>query len=104
MRFRTATAARSTMEVLFNYPGLHALWVHRISHWLWQRNWFWLARTCSHIGRFLTGIETTQGARIGRRFFIDRGMGVVIGETSEIADDCTLYHGVTLGGVQLAEG
>jgi serine O-acetyltransferase len=102
--FERDPAARSTMEVLFNYPGLHALWVHRLSHWLWEHRWYWVARTLSHLGRFLTGIEIHPGARIGRRFFIDHGMGVVIGETSEIGDDCTLYHGVTLGGTSWQKG
>jgi serine O-acetyltransferase len=92
-------AARSFVEVLFCYPGLHAIWFHRISHWFWTRELFFIGRFISHIGRFFTGIEIHPGARIGKRFFIDHGMGVVIGETAEIGDDVTLYHGVTLGGV-----
>lgn len=97
-------AARSTFEVLTTYPGLHAIWLHRISHKLWCSNWKWLARWLSTVGRWLTGIEIHPGARIGRRFFIDHGMGVVIGETAEIGDDCTLYHGVTLGGTSWTPG
>lgn len=97
-------AARNTFEVLTNYPGLHAIWFHRISHKLWRKDWLWLARTLSTFARWLTGIEIHPGATIGRRFFIDHGMGVVIGETAEIGDDCTLYHGVTLGGTSWKEG
>jgi len=96
--FERDPAARSTFEVLTAYPGLHALLVHRVSHRLWRRRWFWLARFISHLARWLTGVEIHPGAVIGRRFFIDHGMGVVIGETAVIGDDCTLYHGVTLGG------
>lgn len=96
--FERDPAARSTMEVLTAYPGLHAILIHRLSHRLWNARWFWLARFISHLARWLTGIEIHPGAQIGRRFFIDHGMGVVIGETSVIGDDCTLYHGVTLGG------
>jgi len=92
-------AARNVLEILFCYPGLHALWIYRIAHWFWVREFFFLGRLTSHFGRFLTGIEIHPGARIGRRFFIDHGMGVVIGETAEIGDNVTLYHGVTLGGV-----
>ena len=91
-------AARHFFEVLTNYPGLHAIWWHRLSHRLWQWRLRWLARFISTITRWVTGVEIHPGARIGRRFFIDHGMGVVIGETAEIGDDCTLYHGVTLGG------
>lgn len=91
-------AARNTWEVLTAYPGLHALIFHRASHWLWRRGLKWLARMNAHLARWLTGIEIHPGARIGRRFFIDHGMGVVIGETAEVGDDVTLYHGVTLGG------
>lgn len=97
-------AARNAFEVLTTYPGLHAVWLHRVSHWLWQRRLRWLARWLSTLGRWLTGIEIHPGAKIGRRFFIDHGMGVVIGETAEIGDDCTLYHGVTLGGTSWKEG
>jgi serine O-acetyltransferase len=102
--FERDPAARSTLEVLFAYPGLHALWIYRVANWLWARQWHWLGRVVSHVGRFLTGIEIHPGATIGRRFFIDHGMGVVIGETSEIAEDCTLYHGVTLGGTSWNKG
>ena len=94
-------AARSGFEVFTVYAGVHALWAHRISHWLWQHKLYWLARANAQIARFFTGIEIHPGATIGRRLFIDHGMGVVIGETAEIADDVTLYHGVTLGGVSL---
>ncbi|MGK0673727.1 MAG: serine O-acetyltransferase [Halothiobacillaceae bacterium] len=97
-------AARNAFEVLTTYPGLHAVWLHRINHWLWQRRLRWLARWLSTLGRWLTGIEIHPGAKIGRRFFIDHGMGVVIGETAEIGDDCTIYHGVTLGGTSWKEG
>ncbi len=92
-------AARSALEVFFCYPGLHALWFHRLSHWFWTRQFYFLGRFVSHLGRFLTGIEIHPGATIGKGFFIDHGMGVVIGETAEIGNNVTLYHGVTLGGV-----
>jgi len=97
-------AARSTLEVLTCYPGVHARILHRISHRLWKWGFNWMARFVSHIARFLTGIEIHPGATIGRRFFIDHGMGVVIGETAQIGDDVTLYHGVTLGGTSWKEG
>ena len=97
-------AARSVWEVLTCYPGFHALQIHRMSHGLWNLGLRWLARFTSHIARFLTGVEIHPGATIGRRVFIDHGMGVVIGETAEIGDDCTLYHGVTLGGVSWNKG
>jgi serine O-acetyltransferase len=97
-------AARSTWEVVTCYPGFHAMLFHRLSHRLWQLGLKWLARLVSHIGRWLTGIEIHPGATIGRRFFIDHGMGVVIGETSVIGDECTLYHGVTLGGTSWDKG
>ena len=97
-------AARSSFEVLTCYPGLHALVLHRPAHALYRRGWFWAARFISHIARFLTGIEIHPGAVIGRRVFIDHGMGVVIGETAVIGDDCTIYQGVTLGGTSLAKG
>lgn len=96
--FERDPAARSTIEVLTVYPGVHAVLFHRLSHRLWRWRFLWLARVLSHLVRWLTGIEIHPGAQIGRRFFIDHGMGVVIGETAEIGDDCTLYHGVTLGG------
>jgi serine O-acetyltransferase len=92
-------AARSVLEVLFCYPGLHAVWFHRISHWFWTHEFFFIGRFISHMGRFFTGIEIHPGASIGKGFFIDHGMGVVIGETAEIGENVTLYHGVTLGGV-----
>ncbi|GIK26379.1 MAG: serine O-acetyltransferase [Rhodocyclales bacterium] len=97
-------AARTTWEVLTCYPGLHALIFHRFSHWLWGHGLKWLARLNSHFARWITGIEIHPGATIGRRFFIDHGMGVVIGETAVIGDDCTLYHGVTLGGTSWNKG
>lgn len=96
--FERDPAARSTLEVLLTYPGLHAVWVHRLSHVLWRWRLKLLARVLSQLTRWFTGIEIHPGATIGNRFFIDHGMGVVIGETAEIGDDCTLYHGVTLGG------
>lgn len=97
-------AARSTWEVLTCYPGVHALFLHRIAHAAWRRRLYWLGRFVSHVGRFLTGIEIHPGAVIGRRVFIDHGMGVVIGETAEIGDDCTIYQAVTLGGTSLYRG
>ncbi len=99
--FARDPAARSLLEVLFCYPGLHALWMHRIAHWLWKHKLRFLGRLVSHISRFFTGIEIHPGAVIGRRFFIDHGAGVVIGETAEIGDDVTLYQGVVLGGTTL---
>lgn len=92
-------AARNFLEVLFCYPGLHAIWLHRVAHWFWLHRLFFLGRFTSQLSRFITGIEIHPGARIGRKFFIDHGMGVVIGETAEIGDNVTMYHGVTLGGV-----
>jgi serine O-acetyltransferase len=97
-------AARSTLEVVTCYPGFHALTLHIVAHGLWLRDWKLLARMVSHATRFLTGIEIHPGATIGRRVFIDHGMGIVIGETAEIGDDCTLYHGVTLGGTSWNHG
>ena len=102
--FERDPAARSTWEVMTCYPGFHALTLHRASHWLWSAHLRWLARFLSHFTRWITGIEIHPGATIGRRFFIDHGMGVVIGETAEIGDDVTLYHGVTLGGTSWQEG
>jgi serine O-acetyltransferase len=96
--FERDPAARSTAEVLLAYPGLHAVWSHRLAHRLWRWRLKLIARVLSQITRLLTGIEIHPGANIGERFFIDHGMGVVIGETAEIGNDCTLYHGVTLGG------
>jgi serine O-acetyltransferase len=97
-------AARTTWEVLTCYPGLHALVMHRFAHWCWNHGLRWLGRFTSHMARFLTGIEIHPGAKIGRRVFIDHGMGVVIGETAEVGDDCTIYQGVTLGGTSLYKG
>lgn len=102
--FDNDPAARSVFEVVFTYSGLHAIWAHRIAHALFRRNWFTLARIISQISRFMTGIEIHPGARIGKRLFIDHGMGVVIGETCEIGDDVVLYQGVTLGGTGKEKG
>ncbi len=97
-------AARSSWEVLTCYPGVHALILHRPAHWCWTHGLKWLGRFISQIGRFITGIELHPGAKVGRRVFIDHGMGVVVGETAEIGDDCTIYQGVTLGGTSLYKG
>ncbi len=97
-------AARGTFEVITNYPGLHALLLYRVSHRLWRSGFLWLGRTLSTLSRLLTGVEIHPGASIGRRFFIDHGMGVVIGETAVIYDDVTIYHGVTLGGTSPNKG
>jgi serine O-acetyltransferase len=97
-------AARSAWEVLTCYPGLHALIFHRRAHWCWNHGLKWLGRFIAHLSRILTGIEIHPGAQIGERVFIDHGMGVVIGETAEIGDGCTIYHGVTLGGTSLYKG
>jgi serine O-acetyltransferase len=97
-------AARSRLEVILAYPSFHALLWHRLAHAAWIRGWRLLARVLSHLGRFLTGIEIHPGAKIGKRLFIDHGVGVVIGETTEIGDDVTLYQGVTLGGTSLQRG
>jgi serine O-acetyltransferase len=102
--FSRDPAARNIFEVVTCYPGFHARLVHRLAHWLWQAKLKWLARFLAYIGRALTGIEIHPGATIGRRFFIDHGMGIVIGETAEIGDDVTVYHGVTLGGTSWKEG
>ncbi|HSH54482.1 MAG TPA: serine O-acetyltransferase [Methylotenera sp.] len=102
--FERDPAARTHFEILTTYPGVHALLMHRLSHWLWKKRFYWLARFNSHIGRWLTGIEIHPGATIGRRMFIDHGMGVVIGETAVVGDDCTMYHGVTLGGTSWNKG
>lgn len=102
--FSRDPAARTVFEVFTTYPGIHAVVFHRLSHSLWRNNLKWLARLLSNFARWVTGIEIHPGARIGRRFFIDHGMGVVIGETAEIGDDCTLYHGVTLGGTSWEKG
>jgi serine O-acetyltransferase len=97
-------AARSYIEVLFCYPGVHAVMWHRLSHWLWTHNLYFLGRFSSHISRWLTGIEIHPAARLGRRFVIDHGMGVVIGETAEVGDDCYFYHQVTLGVARTSSG
>ncbi len=97
-------AARNAFEVLTNYPGLHAVMLHRLAHRLWLKEWMWLARSISTFSRWLTGVEIHPGAQIGRRFFIDHGMGVVIGETAIVGDDVTLYQGVTLGGTSWNKG
>lgn len=102
--FKKDPAARSVLEVLLCYPGLHAIWLHRIAHWFYNRKLYLIARLISHLARFLTGIEIHPGAKIGRRFFIDHGMGVVIGETAEIGDDVLIYQGVVLGGTSLSRG
>ena len=102
--FHRDPAARNAFEVVTCYPGLHAVWLHRVAHALWVRGWKWLARVVSNFGRWMTGIEIHPGAKIGRRFFIDHGMGIVIGETAEIGDDVTLYQGVTLGGTSWNKG
>ncbi len=102
--FEKDPAARSTLEVICCYPGVHAIWLHRISHFLWLHRFFFFARLLSYFGRSLTGIEIHPGAKIGRRFFIDHGSGVVIGETSEIGDDVLMYQGVVLGGTSLSKG
>lgn len=102
--FERDPAARTHWEIITTYPGVHALIIHRFSHWIWRKRFFWIARFISHIARWLTGIEIHPGATIGRRVFIDHGMGVVIGETAVIHDDCTLYHGVTLGGTSWNKG
>jgi serine O-acetyltransferase len=102
--FERDPAARTVLEVLFCYPGLHAVWGHRVSHWLWVHGFKFLGRCVSQFARWITGIEIHPGATIGSGFFIDHGMGVVIGETAEVGDEVTLYHGVTLGGTSLHKG
>ena len=102
--FERDPAVRSKWDVVLAYPGFHAVLFHRLTHWLWGRGWTTLARVVSHLSRFLTGIEIHPGARIGRRLFIDHGMGVVIGETAEIGNDVTLYQGVSLAGTSLEKG
>ena len=97
-------AARNRLEVITCYQGLHAVWLHRISHFLWNLGLKWIARVLSMFARFFTGIEIHPGAKIGRRVFLDHGLGIVIGETTEIGDDCTIYQGVTLGGTSLYKG
>jgi len=102
--FERDPAARSTLETIFTCPGFQAILFHRFNHWLWNKKLNLLARMTAHVARFLTGIEIHPGAQIGRRFFIDHGMGIVIGETSEIGDDVSIYHGVTLGGTTWKKG
>ncbi len=102
--FERDPAAKTTLEVLLCYPGLHAIWIHRIAHCLYRARLYFLARLLSHLGRFLTGIEIHPGAVLGRRVFIDHGMGTVIGETAEVGDDVTIYQGVTLGGTGKEKG
>lgn len=102
--FHRDPAARNAFEVLTCYPGMHAIWLHRLAHILWNNGWKWPARVVSNFGRWMTGIEIHPGAKVGRRFFIDHGMGIVIGETAEIGNDVTLYQGVTLGGTSWNAG
>ena len=97
-------ASRSRLEIVLFYPGFHAVVVHRLAHFLWSKRWYLLARFISQFSRFVTGIEIHPGAKLGRRLFIDHGMGVVVGETAEIGDDVLIYHGVTLGGTRLDRG
>lgn len=97
-------AAKSRLEIITAYPGLHAIWIYRIAHWFWTHRMCWIGRFISHIGRWISGIEIHPGARIGEGFFIDHGMGVVIGETAEVGRNVTLYHGVTLGGTSWKKG
>ena len=102
--FERDPAARNAFEIVFCYPGLHALWIYRVAHWFWVNEFYFLGRFISHIGRFLTGVEIHPGAKIGRKFFIDHGMGVVIGETAVIGDDVLMYHDVTLGARSYKKG
>ena len=102
--FERDPAARTAIETLTVCPGLHAILFHRMNHWLWKKKLYLLARLSAHMARFLTGIEIHPGATIGQRFFIDHGMGIVIGETSKIGDNCSIYHGVTLGGTTWQKG
>ena len=102
--FANDPATKSVVEAILCYPGLHAIWLHRIAHWFWIKKHFLTGRFISHINRFLTGIEIHPGAQIGRRFFIDHGMGIVIGETTIVGDDVLLYKGVVLGGTSLDKG
>ena len=102
--FQQDPAAKSVLEVILCYPGLHAIWIHRLSHWFYRNRLYFIARLLSHLGRFLTGIEIHPGARLGRRVFIDHGIGTVIGETAEIGDDVLIYQGVTLGGTGKEKG
>jgi serine O-acetyltransferase len=101
---RNDPAAKNALEILLCYPGLHAVWLHGVAHWFYRRRWHTVARVVSHINRWLTGVEIHPGARFGRRVFIDHGMGIVVGETAEIGDNCLLYKGVVLGGTTLSRG
>lgn len=101
---RRDPAARSRLEIFLLYPGVHAVLMHRVSHWLWRHGFHFLARLHSQIARHMTGIEIHPGAQIGKRFVIDHGMGIVIGETAQIGNDCMIYHGVTLGGTGKGHG
>jgi serine O-acetyltransferase len=102
--FERDPAARTRLEIITTYPGVHAIMLYRVAHRLWRRGWRYLPRLISYVGRIWTGVDIHPGASIGRRFFIDHGAGVVIGETAEVGDDVTLYHGVTLGGVSWSRG
>lgn len=102
--FEKDPAARSRLEVILTYSGVHAVWMHRIAHWFWKKKMYFIARFISQVSRFFTGIEIHPGAKIGQRLFIDHGMGVVIGETCEIGDNVTIYQGVTLGGTGKEKG
>lgn len=102
--FERDPAARTSMEILVACPGLHAILLHRLNHWLWKKKFYLFARVSAHFARFLTGIEIHPGATIDQRFFIDHGMGIVIGETAEIGNNCSIYHGVTLGGTTWNKG
>jgi serine O-acetyltransferase len=101
---RSDPAARNAFEILTCYPGLHAVWFHRVAHWFYRRRWYTVARLVSHLGRWLTGVEIHPGASLGRRVFIDHGMGIVVGETAVVGDECILYKGVVLGGTTLEKG
>jgi serine O-acetyltransferase len=101
---RSDPAVKNALEILTCYPGLHAVWMHRIAHWFYNRKWYTAARMFSHLNRYLTGVEIHPGAQLGRRVFIDHGMGIVIGETAQVGDDCLLYKGVVLGGTTLSRG
>lgn len=101
---RNDPAAKNAFEMVTCYPGLHAVWIHRIAHWFYRRRCHTIARLISHFNRWFTGVEIHPGAKLGRRVFIDHGMGIVIGETTEVGDDCLLYKGIVLGGTTLSKG